>query len=172
MAFRDLTDVLGATRAKVLPIHGREVAFPGTISAWAGQLLLAIRRATEESAAAGSSQVDTATLVMSSGLATEQDALQLERELLGDGAAVLDELGVIGDARVRVVGTLTVWHLSGQEAAELAWEGKAQDPPNRATRRRTAGSSSPTAGTARARSKAGAGASSGRRTTARRGTSS
>lgn len=175
MAFRDLTDVLGATRTKELPIHGRKVAFPGTVSAWAGQLLMAIRHAAEESAAAGSPDADPVDLVLASGAATEADALELERELFGDGAAVLDELGVIGEARAHVASTLVAWHLGGEEAALRAWEAgpKGKAPaPNRATRRRMAGSSSKTGGTAKASSRTAAGDSPARRATGSRGTRS
>ena len=164
MAFRDLTDVLGVSTPKRLPICGREVEFPSTISAWAGQLLLAIRHAAAEAAAAGSPASDMTELAMSGVAASEEDALRLERELLGDGGAVLDEMGVLGDARMRVVSTLIVWHLSGIEAAEVAWEGKAPTPNREA--RREVGRASRTAGSAKARSRTAAGASSARPATA------
>jgi hypothetical protein len=171
MAFRDLTDVLGATSPKVLPIRGASVEFPGAISAWAGQMLLAIRRMAAQQVEEGGSDASTARVVLDAGLITEQDGLRLEGELLGDGAQALDDLGVFGDGRQRVISTLMTWHLSGQEAAEVVWEGKAPTP-NRATKRRTAGSSSRTGGTARASSRTGAGASSEpRKRATRRGTS-
>jgi hypothetical protein len=158
MAFRDLTDVLGVSTPKVLPIRGRSVEFPGTISAWAGTLLLALRRAAAESIESGDvDPSDVAGLVLSTGAATEMDALRLERELLGDAGDVLDELGVMGEGRQHIIGTLTVWHLSGEEAATACWEGKAPVQPNRAKRRTTAGRSSKTAGVAGAVSRTAAG---------------
>lgn len=165
MGFTDLQDVLGTTPAKVLPIMGREVAFPGRVSARTGMLLLSIQR---DASAAG----DVDATVEALGL-TEEDAAQLERDIFGDGQAVLDELGVIGEPRQLVMGTLVAWHLGGEAAALEVWEagvgGKAAAPSNRATRRRTAGSSSKTAGGGAARSKAAGGASPARRPQATKG---
>ena len=164
MGFTDLQDVLGTTPAKVLPIMGREVAFPGRVSARTGMLLLSIQR---DAASAG----DVDATVEALGL-TDADAEALEVELFGDGRAVLDELGVIGESRQLVMGTLVAWHLGGEQAAVEVWEagvgGKAGAPSNRATRRRTAGSSSKTAGGGAARSRAGAGAPTARRRAAKK----
>lgn len=163
MGFTDLQDVLGTTPAKVLPIMGRKVAFPGRVSARTGMLLLSIQR---DAVAQGGESGDVEATVEALGL-TDEDAEQLEVELFGDGRAVLDELGVIGEARQLVMGTLVAWHLGGIEAAEATWEagtgGKAPAPSNRATRRKTVGRSSKTAATAAGRSRAGAGAPSARR---------
>lgn len=118
MGFADLTDVLGVTPPKVLPVRGRNVNFPGVISARAGMLLLTIQRA----AASGEpAELVTARL-------SNSDAMFLEYELLGDGAEILDNLGVMGDARQHIMTTLAVWHLSGEDAAEAAWSGKPQPP--------------------------------------------
>jgi hypothetical protein len=162
--FDDLVDVLGITPAKVLPIHGQQVAFPGRVSARTGMLLLAISRAA---AARGGERSDVEGAVAALGL-TDADAAELEADILGPSAAVLDDLGVIGDARQHVMGTLVAWHLGGQEAAEQAWaagagSGKAQAPSSRATRRATAGRSSKTDGRAVAPSRAAAGGSSAAR---------
>jgi hypothetical protein len=159
MGFDDLADVLGITPAKVLPIGGRQVAFPGRVSARTGMLLLSLQR--DALARDG----DVEATIEALGL-TDEDGEELEREIFGEAAAVLDELGVIGEARQLVMGTLVAWHLGGVEAAEKTWAagvgGKAQTPgtSNRATRRKTAGRSSKTAPTAAARSRAGSGASS------------
>jgi hypothetical protein len=183
VAFRDLTDVLGVTPPKTLPIHGEQVSFPARVSARTGMLLLTL----QHRASAGEGVKDVVD-----SLALDDDAAaELERDLLGEaGARRLDELGVIGDARAHVMGTLIAWHLGGEEAASATWEagpvttqGKAAAASNRATRRRTAGQSSKAAGTAAARSKGtstsaptSGGASSDRRTTkataSRRGSSS
>ncbi len=168
MPFEDLVDVLGITPAKVLPIAGRQVAFPGRVSARTGMLLLAIQR---DAVARGGEQRDVDETVAALGL-TDDDAEALEAELFGESRAVLDELGVIGEARQLVMGTLVAWHLGGQEAAEKTWAagaggGKAQAPSNRATRRTTAGRSSKTAGKAAGPSRTAAGAASAGR---RRGT--
>ncbi len=137
MTFRDLADVIGI-RKKELPIHGQIVSFPGTISARSGLLLQVI----QQQVATIGEQADAAAVIEASGM-TDEDALKLEAELLGDGAEALDRLGVLGEARQHVVGTLATWHMSGPEAAEAVWEGKAQpSAENRATRRRTAGQSS------------------------------
>lgn len=163
MAFRDLTDVLGVTPDKVLPIEGHDVAFPARISAWAGTMLLAIQEAALRKAESGvdPSSIDLDDLVTELAM-QENDALDLEREILGDGAEQLAALGVIGEARQHVINTLMAWHLRGREAAEAVWdppEGKAP-ALNRATRRATAGRSSTTGGTARGRSRTAGGASS------------
>lgn len=169
--WRDLADVVGLDAPKVLPIMGKEVAFPGRISAWAGGTLLAITAAAE----AGATDPDEITETV--GI-TEADAVELEAEILGDdGAAALDAAGVIGTARRHVVNTLMAWHISGEEAAREAWEAGGKAPrPNRAARRATAGRSS--AGTSKGTkgsgvSRAASGASSARRTGAgtRRGSS-
>jgi len=168
--FRDLTDILGTTPPRALPIGGQVVEFPGVISAWAGQMLLSIRRAAAQEVEAGGDAEQGAQAVLAADLVSDQDGLRLERELLGDGLEVLDDLAVFGDARQRVISTLMTWHLSGQEAAEMVWEGKGPTP-NRATKRATAGRSSKTAGTAKAQSRAVGGASSaGRKPAVRRGT--
>lgn len=159
MGFTDLQDVLGISPAKVLPIMGRQVAFPGRVSARTGMLLLSIQR---DAAAAG----DVDATIESLGL-TDDDAEALEAEIFGDARAVLDELGVIGESRQLVMGTLVAWHLGGEQAAVQVWEagpgGKAPAPSSRATRRRTAGSSSKMAGGGAARSKAAGGAPTARR---------
>lgn len=183
MAFRDLTDVLGVTPPKTLPIHGEQVEFPARVSARTGMLLLTLQHRAD----AGE---DVESVVDSLGL-DDAAAVELERDLLGeDGLRRLDALGVIGDARAHVVGTLIAWHMRGEAAAVATWEagpvttaGKDAAASNRATRRKTAGRSSKTAGAAAARSTAGSssartsgGASSGRRTAkapaTRRGSSS
>ena len=164
MGFTDLQDVLGTTPAKVLPIMGRQVAFPGRVSARTGMLLLSLQR---DAVANGSVDASIEAL----GL-TDADAEEFEVEILGESRAVLDELGVIGEPRQLVIGTLVAWHLGGEQAAVEVWEagvgGKAGAPSNRATRRRTAGSSSKTAGTGAARSRAGAGAPTARRRAAKK----
>lgn len=166
MAFRDLADVLDVPSPKILPINGTMVEFPGRISAASGALLILMR----QKAVAG--ELDAAADLADTGLITDARALELEAELLGDGVQQLDELGVFGDGRARVVQTLMAWHMSGQEAAEAVWEGKAQAPRQVGTKssRPRAGRGSRTAATltaggGAARSRAADGAASGRRTT-------
>lgn len=153
MPFQPLDEILPADgeERKVLPLSaGLEVAFPARIDARAGKILLHLQRSMS---AAGT--VDLSSL-------TEDDGHHLERALLGpDGMATLDEHGLLGDRRMRVMSTLLVWHLYGRDAAEAAWSGKAAPPANRVTRRRTGGSRSVTAGTGAARSRTGSGAASG-----------
>lgn len=164
MPFEDLVDVLGITPAKVLPIAGQQVAFPGRVNARTGMLLLAIQR---DAITRGDGQRGLEETISALGL-TDADAEQLEVELFGESRHLLDELGVIGEARQLVMGTLVAWHLGGQAAAEETWAkgagaGKAPAPSNRATRRATAGRSSKTAGKGAAPSKAGTGAASAAR---------
>lgn len=169
MAFRDLTDVLGVTPPKTLPICGVLVEFPATISARSGQMLLAVAASARSSADATPDEVASRLHL------TDEDGERLEAELLGDGAQALDDLGVIGDRRQHVVQTLIAWHLRGQEAAEAVWHGagKATAPKDSKPR---GGRASKTVGGARGRSKAGAGASSAPRkvaaATSRRGSRS
>jgi hypothetical protein len=174
MAFRDLADVLGVAPDKVLPINGQDVRFPGRISARTGQLLLATNAAVEGGARTESEIVERLQL-------SEEDLQAVEEDLLGPAAAVLDGLGVVGEARQHVMATLTVWHLAGQDAAENVWEagpGAVGKAPPRGGSKRKAGRSSPTARTrattAAGRSRAGAGGSSARprKATSRGGSSS
>lgn len=148
MTFRDLTEVLGS-EPKVLPIRGTDVEFPGRISARTGTLLLKLQEEVE----AGNDVVDD---LVASGIITAEDAIEIEDDLLGDGRRVLDEMGVVGQMRQRVVETLTAWHLGGEEAAIGVWEGKAL---NREQRRKV-GKNSRAVGKDSARSRTGNGASS------------
>lgn len=161
MAFRDLTDVLGATPAKVLPIHGKMIEFPGRVSARAGMLLLAIQRAAQEQQAELGEILPDQVVVAAVGLdGADEAGKYLEAEMLGDSRGELDALGVVGVERDRILATLTVWHLSGQDAAEAVWEGK--DPAPKASKPK-AGRASKMAGGAGVRSRAAGGASSGSR---------
>jgi hypothetical protein len=167
MGFRDLSEVVEGLEPKELPINGELVRFPASVSAKVGVMLANVYEAvvdpTLDPTAPGLEEDLTRRLGWSDG-----DAQEVERELLGEeGLARLDQLGVIGPARTRVISTLVFWHIGGQEVAEAVWEGKAQ-APNRETRRRTAGSDSMTGGGAGSRTATGGTGKSGARKKARK----
>lgn len=151
MGFRDLTEVMGVREPKVLPVKGRMIEFPGTVSARCGQVMLMMVRAGQAADSEEDGLAAVAELIRT-GEIDPDDASRLEREVIGPEAMTeLLELEVSQDELTRIVSTLTVWHLAGQEAAEAAWEGKAPAPARavrRATSRRTAGSSSSKDGSA------------------------
>jgi hypothetical protein len=158
MGWTDLADLHGITPDIELPIHGEVIKFPGRISAWAGSLLMTIRAAIlDQEGEPG----DIGERVVESLDLSGEDVAAMERELLGDGADDLERLGVTGRERQHVVNTLTVWHLSGEEAAHAAWEGQGKAParPNRAARR--SGRTSATGGKGAANSRAVGGGRSG-----------
>jgi hypothetical protein len=156
MAFRDLSEVLEPPDPKVLPINGVPVEFPRSISAKVGAMCVTLVNSME---AAQGMSVDE--FLGSLGW-SDEDADELERGLLGDdGLAKLNDLGVLGEARMRVIATLLFWHLAGQEAAEVVWEGKAPAQPNR-EQRRAAGRARTTAGGGAPRTGAAAGGKSSR----------
>lgn len=156
MSFRDLSEVLEPPDPKVLPVNGTMVEFPRSISAKVGAMCVTLVNSME--VAQGMSVDD---FLGSLGW-SQDEADELEAGLLGpDGLAKLNELGVIGEGRMRVLATLLFWHLAGQEAAEVVWEGKALSQPNRETRR-AAGRSQKTAGGAARRTGAAAGGNSSR----------
>jgi len=159
MAWTDLADLHGISPDIELPVHGQVVTFPGRISAWAGSLLLTIRAATLGQE--GDAQ-EIGERVIEKLNISERDVIALESELLGDGDARLAALGVTGMERQHIVNTLTMWHMSGQEAARSVWEAGGKDParPNRATRRKTGGSSSTKGGKGAAHSREGSGVKS------------
>lgn len=156
MAFKDLAETIDVREPIRLPIMGQLVEFPGTISARAGMILLAIMGAAQKTQADQDTDDVTSAILTENGI-PQEDADYLEAQMLGDVAERLDELVEYNVRRRAVVtNTLLVWHSSGPEAAEVFWNaggdlGKAL--PNRATRR-AAGRSSTTGGGAPARSKA------------------
>lgn len=152
MGFRDLAEVAGVREPKVLPILGEDVAFPGTVSAEIGARMMLIYRAGQAVMASPETAEAEIEAITANGL-TQASVDEMEAALLGDGAEALDRLQVWGAARNRVISTLTVWHIVGQEAAEAVWEGKAPTgagpaPANRAARRATGGRSSVASGKA------------------------
>jgi hypothetical protein len=155
VAFKDLAETIDVREPIRLPIMGQLVEFPGTISARAGMILLAIMGAAKDALAADA-DVETAT-AMASVSVPQSDSDYLEAQMLGDVADRLDELVEYNVRRRNLVtNTLLVWHSQGSEAAETYWNaggdlGKAL--PNRETRR-AAGRSSTTDGGQPARSKA------------------
>ncbi len=162
MAFRDLSEIVKGAEPKALPINGELVEFPANVSAKVGVMLSSVFDAVQDP------DVDVADQeALNDYLGwSDEDAAEMELELLGpDGADTLSDLGVIGEARMRVIATLVFWHIAGQDVAEAVWEGKAP-APNRATRRAAAGRSPRTAGGAGSRTAtAGSGSSVRRKTT-------
>ncbi len=147
MAFKDLAEAIDVREPIVLPVMGEAVEFPGTISARAGMILMAVISAARVSLA---EEDDASTAaVLAAGSISEADAAYLEAQLLGDVADRLDELVEYnGRRRALITNTLIVWHSQGAGEAEVYWNaggelGKALT--NRATRRK-AGRSSKTDG--------------------------
>jgi hypothetical protein len=162
MGFRDLSEVVEGLEPKELPINGELVRFPASVSAKVGVMLANVYEAVVDP------DLDPLDPNLEDDLTrrlgwSDEDAQEVERELLGpEGIAKLDQLGVVGAARTRVISTLVFWHIGGQEVAEAVWEGKAQ-APNRETRRRTAGSGSMTGGGAASRTGTGGTGKSGKK---------
>jgi hypothetical protein len=169
MGFRDLSEVVEGLEPKELPINGELVRFPASVSAKVGVMLANVYEAVVDP------DLDPLAPDLEDDLTrrlgwSEGDALEVERELLGaEGLAKLDQLGVVGPARTRVISTLVFWHIGGQEVAEAVWEGKAQ-APNREARRKMAGSGSKMGGGAGSRTATGGTGKSGARKKARKAT--
>lgn len=147
MAFKDLAETIDVREPIRLPIMGEVVEFPGTISARAGMILLAIMGAAKQ-VIQDSDEPSTSAVIAVAGV-PESDAAYLEAQILGDVAERIDALCEYNLRRRNLVtNTLLVWHSQGLEAAEEFWNaggdlGKAL--PNRKTRRK-AGRSSTTDG--------------------------
>lgn len=136
MAFRDLDEFL-VVEPVVLPIRGRDYAFPGSVSArvWLQLQSMSEQMQAASRAAAAGEEFDPDNEVLS-----DIDEAAMMSEMLG---GVQDEMVAAGlsSAHIRAAFyTLIAWHLSGEEAAEAVWNaqgngGKAA-APNRAARRK------------------------------------
>ena len=140
MAFRDLDEVLGLAPPVVLPIGGREYAFPGDISARAWLVLTRLAESLR-----GGADDDVV-------VASDEEEAALRAELFGEGEAAMVADGCTAAEMKAVFYTLVAWHLGGKEAAEAVWESGGDEgkvpAPNRAQKRSRprgsrAGSTSP-----------------------------
>jgi len=142
--FTLLAEDAGARAPIVLPVpsNADPTEFPGSISAETGKVLLLLRSGVLDQ------DVDI----------TPEQYLQVEADLLGDGAERLAELGISPMIRQWIVSVLTVWHLFGREAGEEAWDlgpnGMAGKASPRATSPKTGGRTSKGATSASTRSPA------------------
>jgi len=124
MAFRDLAEFLSAPPF-VLPIRGREYAFPGEVSA---RLWLRLQRLRDQM---GGSNVEPDDEVVS-----DDEELNLRKELFGGVDAEMAADGCTSTQIERVFYTLLAYHLSGRETAERVWEMPGEPAaPSRATQR-------------------------------------
>jgi hypothetical protein len=130
MAFRDLDEFL-VVKPVVLPIHGKDYAFPGEISA---RSWLRLQRLTERLQA----QSNGDGLDPNEVMLNDREEEELSNELFG---GVDEEMVADGRTSTQIKAvfyTLVAYHISGQEAAEAVWEAQGEAPsPNRKQRRAT-----------------------------------
>jgi hypothetical protein len=131
MAFRDLDDFL-VVKPVVLPIRGKDYAFPGEISARSWLLLQSVAEKLQQAQASGGEfDPDEQTV-------SDADEADLREELLGgvDEEMVADGLT---SAHIKAVFyALIAYHLSGLEAAEAVWNAQGEAPaPSREARRKS-----------------------------------
>lgn len=123
MAFQDLDEFL-TVAPKVLPIRGKDYAFPGTVSA---DLWLRLQRIDHRVQQARDPNEEAVS---------DADEIDMMKELLGD---TRDEMAADGltSAHIKIVyWTLFAWHVYGEEVAKVVWDNQGElSAPNRATRR-------------------------------------
>ncbi len=127
MAFRDLDEFLTSPPV-VLPIHGKQYSFPGTITARSMLRLQTLQ-----------SQVNR--VLYGEGLdpdevmVSDEEQERLDAELFGGLKEEL--LDFLTSEQLKVIsGTLICYHLNGREQAEALWNAQGEAPaPNRETRR-------------------------------------
>jgi len=136
MAFRDLDEFL-VVEPFVLPIRGREYAFPGAggISArtWLQMQALSDQVVKVQRAAA-----DGDEQALDAEALSDVDQAAIRKEIFGGLEDELVEAGLTGAHMDIIFGTLMAFHLSGREAAETVWNAQGKAPaPNRAARRKS-----------------------------------
>jgi len=137
MAFRDLDEFL-EVEPLVLPIRGKEYAFPGAISArtWLklNQLGPTINQAI--TAERDGEQFDPNTEALS-----DEDEGELLAELCGDAMQEMVDDGLTSVHFKAVLATLLIYHLTDREKAEAVWNAQATQgeapAPNRKARRKS-----------------------------------
>ena len=123
MDFRDLDEFLDV-KPFVLPIRGKDYAFPGEISA---ESWLRLHRITMQAQAGA----DAASVVMS-----DEEEAGLMAELFGDAMDELIADGCTSTEFKLIFLTLIAFHTHGEQVAELAWNARGEAPaPNREARR-------------------------------------
>ena len=137
MAFRDLDEFL-VVKPIVLPIRGRDYAFPGSVSA---RVWLQLQSLLEQMQGAARAQAAGEDYDPDEEALSDVDEAAMMHEMLG---GVQDEMVADGltSAHIRAAFyTLIAWHLSGQEAAEAVWNAQGDvgkvAAPNRAARRKS-----------------------------------
>jgi len=127
MAFRDLDEFL-TVKPLVLPIGGKEYAFPGEISA---RSLLLLSSVNTKALQAQEDGADPSTEVVS-----DEDEAALRDEIFGGAEAEMIADGLT-NTHIRVTFfTLIAFHMYGLESAQTFWNAQGEAPaPNRAARR-------------------------------------
>ena len=129
MAFRDLTEFM-VTPPFVLPIRGKEYAFPGDgdIAARSGLLLQRLNEQLRQ-AQAGQAEPGSVTL-------TDAEEAQLRADLFGGAESVLVADGVTARQLTVVYWTLIAYQLFGEESAEAYWNAQGEAAAPRQERKR------------------------------------
>jgi hypothetical protein len=132
MALRDLDDFL-VVEPFVLPIRGRDYAFPGEISA---RTWLKVQRLGPEINQAMAAKSAGEEFDADSEALSDVDQEELMVELCGDALQDMLDDGLTSAHLKAVLVTLIAFHLVDRETAENVWnaQGEAQ-APNRETRR-------------------------------------
>jgi hypothetical protein len=127
MAFRDLDEFL-VVRPIVLPIRGKDYAFPGEVSA---RSWLMLQRMNEQTNAVLRGELGPETEA-----ASDNDEAGLRAEMFGDTAAEMVADGLTSAHMDAVYYTLLAHHLSGPATAQVVWEAQGEaGAPNRQDRR-------------------------------------
>jgi len=133
MAFRDLDEFL-IVEPLVLPIRGKEYAFPGEVSA---RLWLQLQRLNEQYLDAKRAAAEGRDFEPDRELVSDGDQAAMMDELLGDAQAEMIADGLSGAHIKAAFYTCLAFHLMGRETAERVWNAQGEAPaPNRATRRK------------------------------------
>jgi hypothetical protein len=135
MAFRDLDEFL-VVEPFVLPIRGRQYAFPGAggISA---RTWLQMQSLSDQVMKAQRAQADGDGDALDAEALSDIDQAAIRKEIFGGLEDELAEAGLTGAHMDAIFGTLMAFHLSGREAAEAVWNAQGKAPaPNRAARRK------------------------------------
>jgi len=134
MAFKDLADFL-VVEPVVLPIRGKEYAFPGSVSA---RLWLQLNNIKEQLELAGRAEAEGKDFSPDQEAISDESEGEMMAEMFGgvDEEMVADGCNSVELDRVKH--TLIAYHLSGGNlsAAEAVWERSGKAPAsNRAARR-------------------------------------
>lgn len=132
MAFRDLDEFL-AVEPLVLPIRGRDYAFPGEVS---GRTWLKVQALGKQYEAAQRARSQGGSVDLEAEVVSDLDEEAFLRELCGPTLDEMLEDGVTSEELKLVLATLVAYHLSDLETAEAVWNARGEAvAPNRAERR-------------------------------------